>query len=181
MILKLSALRVFTFGRYAQSEKTTVSFWIVSTKNVFLTALTRWLSLYPRLPNMLQIFRLYSHTSQFTSINKLSVVLKRFLENPLSEFDLRHLQSFADVFNDQVHNIEKSKASIVEVVSCFATVKARIQKRQSDAHMMISSTVNHVRTIYLGRTLQLMKLNCLTNAKTFVCSCEKRMQFIVKL
>jgi len=56
MILKLSALRVFTFGRYAQSEKTTVSFWIVSTKNVFLTALTRWLSLYPSLPNMLQIF-----------------------------------------------------------------------------------------------------------------------------
>jgi len=38
-------------------------------------------------------------------------------------------------FNEQVQNIEMSKASIVEVVSCFATVKARIQERQSDIHI----------------------------------------------
>jgi len=30
-------------------------------------------------------------------------------------------------FNEQVLNTEKSKASFVEVVSCFAPVKARIQ------------------------------------------------------
>jgi len=35
-------------------------------------------------------------------------------------------------FNEQVQNIEKSKASVVEVASFFATVKARIQERQSD-------------------------------------------------
>jgi len=35
-------------------------------------------------------------------------------------------------FIEQVPNIEKSKASVVEVISCFATVKARIQERQSD-------------------------------------------------
>jgi len=35
-------------------------------------------------------------------------------------------------FNEQVQNIEKSKASFVEVASCFATVKARIKQRQSD-------------------------------------------------
>jgi len=40
---------------------------------------------------------------------------------------LRHLQSFLVAFNEQVQNIEKPKASSVEVVSCFATVKARIQ------------------------------------------------------
>jgi len=28
----------------------------------------------------------------------------------------------------------KSKASFVEVVSCFVTVKARIQEKQSDVH-----------------------------------------------
>jgi len=38
-------------------------------------------------------------------------------------------------FIEQVQNTEKSKASIVEVVSCFATVKARIQDRQSDVHI----------------------------------------------
>jgi len=38
-------------------------------------------------------------------------------------------------FIKQVQNIEKSKASVVEVESCFAPVKARTQERQSDAHI----------------------------------------------
>jgi len=41
-------------------------------------------------------------------------------------------------FNEQVQNTEKSKASIVEVVSFFATVKARIQVRQSDIRIKSS-------------------------------------------
>jgi len=44
-------------------------------------------------------------------------------------FTLRHLQSFV------VQNIEKSKASVVVVVSRFATVKARIQSKPSDIHI----------------------------------------------
>jgi len=38
-------------------------------------------------------------------------------------------------FIEQVQNIDKSNASVVEVVSCFATDKARIQERQSDVHI----------------------------------------------
>jgi len=67
------------------------------------------------------------------SINKPAVVLKRFFgffERTL--FTLRHLQSFVVAFIEQVQNIEKSKASVVEVVSFSATLKARIQERQSD-------------------------------------------------
>jgi len=45
------------------------------------------------------------------------------------------LHSFVVAFNEQVQNIEKSKASIVEVASLFATVKARIQERQSDVNI----------------------------------------------
>jgi len=47
-------------------------------------------------------------------------------------FTLRHLQSFVVAFTKQAQNVEKSKASVVEVVSCFATVKARLQERESD-------------------------------------------------
>jgi len=47
-------------------------------------------------------------------------------------------------FIEQVQNIEKSKASLVEVVSCFATVKARIQERQADVQY-ISSQVKLAR------------------------------------
>jgi len=45
------------------------------------------------------------------------------------------LQSFLVAFIEQNQNTEKSKASVVEVVSCFATVKARIQEKQSDVHI----------------------------------------------
>jgi len=48
---------------------------------------------------------------------------------------LRHLQSFVVACIEQDQNIEKSKASVVEVVSCFATVKTRIQESQSDVHI----------------------------------------------
>ena len=85
---------------------------------------------------MLQLYP--ASNSYFMSIDKPTFVLKRFLENSLSEFlfdTLRHLQSFVVAFIDQVQNIEKSKASLVEVVSCFATVKARIQERQSDVQL----------------------------------------------
>jgi len=74
-----------------------------------------------------------SHSS-FISINKPTVVLKRFFGNSLSDLCLRHLQSFPVAVNEQVQNIKKSKASVVELVLCFATVKARIQQRQSDVH-----------------------------------------------
>jgi len=43
-------------------------------------------------------------------------------------------------FNAQVHNIEMSIASIVEVVSCFSSVKARIQERLSDVGLHIKPT-----------------------------------------
>ena len=68
---------------------------------------------------------LASH-SYFISIDKPTVVLKRFFGNSLSEYCLTHLQSFVVAFSEQAQNIEKLKASIFEVVSCFGTVKARI-------------------------------------------------------
>jgi len=48
------------------------------------------------------------------SMHKPTVVLKRFFGNSLSEICLRHLQSFLVAFNEQVQNIEKSKASFLE-------------------------------------------------------------------
>ena len=63
--------------------------------------------------------------SHFMSIDKPTVVLKRFFwkfsERTLFN-TLRHLQLIVVVFNEQVLNTEKSKASFIEVVSCFTTV-----------------------------------------------------------
>ena len=55
-------------------------------------------------------------------------------------FTLRHWQSFVVAFIEQVQNIEKSRASVVEVVSSFVTVKARIKYKQSDLHLHIKQS-----------------------------------------
>ena len=81
-------------------------------------------------------FKFILHVNSY----KPTVVLKRsfwkFFERIL--LTLRHLQSFVVPFIEQVQNIEKSKASVVEVVSCFATVKAMIHERKSDVHIKSS-------------------------------------------
>jgi len=74
------------------------------------------------------------------SIDKPTVVLKLFFWKFFMRilFTLKHLQSFVVAFIEQIQNTEKSKASVVEVVLCFATVKARLKR---DNQMNISSQV----------------------------------------
>jgi len=137
MILKLSELRRVAFTKFTkESEKT-----IVAYQKLISHSVIRLLSLYPSLPmqRMLQMYPA-SH-SYFMSIDRPTVVLKRFFwkffQRTLFK-RLRHLQSFLVAFNEKAQNIEMSKASFVEVVSCFATAKARIQR---DHQMKISSQV----------------------------------------
>ena len=66
-------------------------------------------------------------------------MLKRFYESSLSELYLKHLQSFVAVFDEQVQNIERSKASVIEVRSCLDVVKSTIKERQKQ--MFISTQV----------------------------------------
>jgi len=40
-------------------------------------------------------------------------------------------------FSEQVQNAEKSQGSVIEVVSCFATVKATIRVKPSDIHIKL--------------------------------------------
>jgi len=56
MILKMSELCVVAFAQFAKkSVKIIVNFWILSVKNIS-HSVTRWLSLYPSLPRMLQMY-----------------------------------------------------------------------------------------------------------------------------
>ena len=75
--------------------------------------------------------------SYFMSIDKPPVVLKRFYESSLSELYLKHLRSFVAVFNEQVQNIERSKAAVIEVRSCLDVVKSTIKERQKQIFLFI--------------------------------------------
>ena len=91
--------------------------------------ITRWLSLYTSLSRMLQMYPALQ--SYFTLVDKPPIVLKQFYKAPLSELYLKHLQSFIAVFNEQVQNIEQSKASIGKVRSCLDAVKSTIKEKST--------------------------------------------------
>jgi len=95
--------------------------------------------------NILSKFAKYaSNVPSFTFIlhvhRQANCCSKTFFWNSLSEPHLRHLQSSVAVFNEQFQNIEKTKAQIVEVVSCRATAKTTIQERESDVRMKLSDS-----------------------------------------
>ena len=77
--------------------------------------------------------------SYFLSIAKPPVNLKRFYESHVSVLYLKHLHSFVAVFNEQVQNIEQSKASINEVRSSRNAVKSTVEKRSKQ--MFISTQI----------------------------------------
>ena len=99
--------------------------------------ITRWLSLYPSISRMIDMFPALQ--SYFLSIAKPPVNLKRFYESSVSVLYLKHLQSFFAVFNEQVQNIEQSKALINEVRSSLNAVKLTVEKRSKQ--MFISTQI----------------------------------------
>jgi len=101
MILKLSELRVVAFTKFAkESEKIIVTFVDIEYQKLISHSVTRWLSLYLSLPRMLQMYP--ASQSYFMSIDKPTVVQKRFFGNYLSELcfkTLKHLRSFLVVMS----------------------------------------------------------------------------------
>ena len=73
------------------------------------------------------------------SIDKPPIVLEQFYETYVSKLYLKHLQSFVSVFHEQVQNIERSKASIIEVRPALDAVKSTIKERQK--HMFIATQI----------------------------------------
>jgi len=152
MILKLSELRVIACAQFAKNEwKDYCDFVDIEFQKLISHYVTRWLSIYPCLPRKLQMY-LASHP-YFISIDKPTVALKRFSGNSerILFKTLRRLQSFEVAFNELVQNIKKSKASFIEVVLFSATVKARIQERQSDVHTVSSQIKSALRKVREGK------------------------------
>jgi len=77
--LKLGELHVVAFAQFAKKdEKDYCDFVDISYQKLISRSVTRWLSLYRSLPRMHQMYP--ASNSCFMSIDKPTVVLKRFLE-----------------------------------------------------------------------------------------------------
>jgi len=115
-------LRVVAFPQSAKkSAKTIVTLWILSTKILFLVGQPGGYHFIEVCQGCFNCIQLQIRTSCPSA---------------------SQLFFFEILWANSVHNktfavgFEKSKASDVEVVSCFASVNATAQERQSHAHIM---------------------------------------------
>ena len=96
---------------------------------------TRWLSLFPGITRLLQMFPALQ--SFFLSQDKPPTLLKTFFENEFSEIYLWHLHSLMSVFQSNIQEIERENNSVVEVLKCLNTVHTILLERESNKFMSL--------------------------------------------
>jgi len=90
---------------------------------------------------MFKCAQLHIHTSCPSTSQVLFETIFWKLSERILFNTLRHLQSFLVAFIEQVQKIEV-KASVVEAVSCFATVKAQGCKRDNQMYNTYQAKLN---------------------------------------
>ena len=89
---------------------------------------TRWLSLFPGISRLLQMFS--PQKSYFLLQEHPPIVIKRFFENEMSELYLKHMHSLMSVFYGRIQVVERENNSVAEVLENLELVhKVLLEKR----------------------------------------------------
>ena len=96
---------------------------------------TRWLSLFPGIQRLLQMFPALK--SYFLSQEKPPAVIRNFFCNDLSEIYLWHMQSLMSVFHSHIEEIERENNSLIEVISCLKSVQSVLKCRAQEGFMSL--------------------------------------------
>ena len=82
-------------------------------KKLLSDSKTRWLSLFPEITRLIEIFSPLK--SYFLSQEHPPIVIKRFFENEMSEIYLWHMYLLMSVFLGHIQVVEKANNSVAEV------------------------------------------------------------------
>uniref|UniRef100_A0AAR2KN72 HAT C-terminal dimerisation domain-containing protein n=1 Tax=Pygocentrus nattereri TaxID=42514 RepID=A0AAR2KN72_PYGNA len=96
---------------------------------------TRWLSLFPGIERMLQMFPALK--AFFSSQEKPPMMIKGFFENPLSEIYLWHMHSLMSVFHNHIQEMERENNSIIEVKKILSTIHNILIERKNNNFMSL--------------------------------------------
>ncbi len=99
----------------------------IDYKRILSHCKTRWLSLYPVINRVLQMYSALQ--SYFLSIDRPPMVLKSFFENWISEAYLLIVHSLAYSFQENMLQIEKKSSSVVETINTLNDVKNLLKIR----------------------------------------------------
>lgn len=127
---------------------------------------TRWLSLFPAIERVLEMFA--PLRSYFLSVPNPPKLLITFFENGLSEAYLWHLHSLMTIFHSKILEIEKEESSVLEIVNALQNVRSMLQKRFEGSFMSrkVKEIIENVRKqgfdkeadVFLGEAMMLYKV-----------------------
>jgi len=100
----------------------------VEYKKLLFHSKTRWLSLFPAINRLLQIYPALQ--SYFLSQNQIPIAIKSFFENPLNESYLWFIHSLMYVFHSKIEIMEKENNSIWEISSILLSVENALHERK---------------------------------------------------
>ncbi|XP_026821678.1 uncharacterized protein LOC113560102 [Rhopalosiphum maidis] len=100
----------------------------VEYKKLLFHSKTRWLSLFPAINRLLQIYPTLQ--SYFLSQNQIPIAIKSFFENPLNESYLWFIHSLMYVFHSKIEIMEKENNSIWEISSILLSVENALHERK---------------------------------------------------
>lgn len=96
---------------------------------------TRWLSLFPGIERMLQMFPALK--AYFLSQEKPPTAIKNFFQNEFSEIYLWHMHSLMSVFHTHIQSMEKEDNSIMEVKKILSCVHTILLERKRNNFMSL--------------------------------------------
>ncbi|CAH1163556.1 unnamed protein product [Phaedon cochleariae] len=103
----------------------------IDYKKLLYHSKTRWLSLFPCLNRILEIYPALE--SYFLSENNPPVTIKSFFEDKLNESYLWFLHSLMYIFNEKIKAIEREGNSILEILECLEDIKACLRERMQES------------------------------------------------
>ncbi|XP_055913202.1 uncharacterized protein LOC129946862 [Eupeodes corollae] len=102
----------------------------IEYKKLLSHSKTRWLSLFPAVERILQMFE--GLKTYFLSMDSPPLVLKNFFENDINEAYLWFFHSLMYFYSEQIGALEREKNSILETLEKIHTVQKVLKERISE-------------------------------------------------
>ena len=97
---------------------------------------TRWLSLFPGISRLLEMF--LPLKSYFLSQDHPPIVIRQFFENEMSELYLWHMHSLMSVFHGRIQMVKRENNFVAEVLENLGLVHKVLVERKGENFMSLT-------------------------------------------
>lgn len=142
-----------------ESLKSFCEFVDVDYKKLLYHSKTRWLSLFPCINRILEIYD--GLQSFFLSDGSSPAAIKKFFENRLNEAYFWFLHSLMYVFHENIKLIEREDNSVLEVLECLENVRICLKQRIEEQFLPLKVKQIFKQNLEMDSEIKILKKNFL--------------------